>query len=129
MWFNLFSNLYHFFPQIVNDIYAGMRVVKHDKSNKAYSKPLAIGSGSTDTGRAVAVDILHLAPLLHLQRCIATCFEEAHVSYKDMPEVASQVRKGATMCRAQLIDSVKMLKKIDQTASSVLDMFPDLVNE
>ena len=110
-----------------------MKVVKHDKSNKAYSKqPLAIGMGvgmgmgmgSSDR----AVDILHLAPLLHLQRCIATCFEEAHVSYKDMPEVASQVRKGATMCRAQLIDSVKMLKKIDQTASSVLDMFPDLVN-
>lgn len=33
---------------------------------------------------------------------------------------------GATMCRSQLVESVKMLRKIDQTATSVLDMFPDL---
>jgi hypothetical protein len=69
---------------------------------------------------------LPLAPLIQLQRSIATCFEEAHGSYKEMPEVASQVRRGATICRAQLLESLKMLRKIDQTSTQVIDMFPDL---
>lgn len=30
------------------------------------------------------------------------------------------------MCRKQLMDSTKMLRKVEQTASSVLDLFPDL---
>lgn len=69
---------------------------------------------------------LKLAPLLHLQRSIATCFEEVHASYKDLPEVASEVRQGAALCRDQLTESTKMLRKVEQTAAAVLSMFPDL---
>lgn len=69
---------------------------------------------------------LKLAPLLHLQRSIATCFEEAHRHYQDYPEVAAQVRRGAALCRQQLVESTKMLRKVEQTSKEVLDMFPDL---
>jgi serine/threonine protein kinase len=70
---------------------------------------------------------LPLAPLLHLQRSIATCFAEVHDSYRDLPEVASEVRHGASLCRDQLTESMKMLRKVEQTAEAVLGMFPDLV--
>jgi serine/threonine protein kinase len=69
---------------------------------------------------------LQLAPLLHLQRSIAVCFEEAHAQYQDFPEVAAQVRRGAMLCRQQLVESTKMLRKVEQTAKEVLNMFPDL---
>ncbi len=69
---------------------------------------------------------LKLAPLLHLQRSIATCFEEAHRHYQDYPEVAAQVRRGAALCRQQLVESTKMLRKVEQTSKEVLEMFPDL---
>ena len=116
-------------------------VIKHsgikgaDDAHLGMTMVTRIQGQTNTTGRQVMVndggisedpEALPIAPLLHLQRSIATCFEEAHASYKDMPEVASQVRRGATMCRSQLVESVKMLRKIDQTATSVLDMFPDL---
>jgi hypothetical protein len=69
---------------------------------------------------------LQLAPLLHLQRSIADCFDEVHASYKDLPEVASEIRQGAALCREQLTESTKMLRKVEQTAAAVLGMFPDL---
>lgn len=69
---------------------------------------------------------LKLAPLLHLQRSIASCFEEAHAEYHEFPEVASQIRRGAVLCRHQLVESTKMLRKVEQTAKEVLEMFPDL---
>ena len=69
---------------------------------------------------------IQLAPLLHLQRSIATCFDEVHASYKEMPEVASDIRQGAALCREQLTESTKMLRKVEQTAAAVLNMFPDL---
>lgn len=69
---------------------------------------------------------LKLQPLLHLQRSIATCFEEAHSHYQDFPEVAAQVRRGAALCRQQLVESTKMLRKVEQTSREVLEMFPDL---
>lgn len=69
---------------------------------------------------------IQLAPLLHLQRSIATCFDEVHASYQDMPEVASEIREGASLCRDQLTQSLKMLRKVEQTAAAVLNMFPDL---
>ncbi len=40
------------------------------------------------------------------------CFEEAHEAYSDIPGVASQVRKGAALCREQLTVSTKMLRKV-----------------
>lgn len=69
---------------------------------------------------------LKVTPLLHLQRSIATCFEEAHAQYHLMPEVATQVRRGAALCRQQMIESTKMLRKVEQTATEVLELFPDL---
>jgi len=72
------------------------------------------------------IEQLQLAPLLNLQRSIAVCFDEAHASYQDMPDVAHKVRRGAALCRDQLTESTKMLRKVEQTASAVLAMFPDL---
>jgi len=69
---------------------------------------------------------MQLGPLLHLQRSIASCFEQAHLAYQDIPEVATRVRRGAALCRSQLTESTKMLHKVEQTATSVLNMFPDL---
>lgn len=54
------------------------------------------------------------------------CFEEAHSSYLEVPDVAHRVRKGANLCRDQLTESTKMLRKVEQTATAVLNMFPDL---
>ncbi len=54
------------------------------------------------------------------------CFEEAHEAYQEFPEIASQVRKGAALCREQLTVSTKMLRKVEQTAGAVLELFPDL---
>eukprot|EP00605_Chrysophyceae_sp_TOSAG23-4_P001256 GSChrysophyteH1.ASY1.ANO1.1367.1 assembled CDS len=71
-------------------------------------------------------DQLQLSPLFQLQRSVATCFSDAHASYQDIPEVATQVRQGAVLCRQQFTESTKMLYKIEQTASAVLSMFPDL---
>jgi hypothetical protein len=77
-------------------------------------------------GNGFTPESLKLAPLLHLQRSIATCFEEAHEEYSEYPEVAAQIRRGAVLCRHQLIESTKMLRKVEQTAKEVLEMFPDL---
>jgi hypothetical protein len=79
-----------------------------------------------EPGNVTGEQQLHLAPLLHLQRSIAECFEEVHASYKDLPEVASEIRQGAALCRDQLTESTKMLRKVEQTAAAVLGMFPDL---
>ena len=73
-----------------------------------------------------ASEQLHLSSLLHLQRSIAACFDEAHQAYKEFPEVATQVRRGAGLCREQLTESTKMLRKVERTASEVLNLFPDL---
>ena len=40
--------------------------------------------------------------------------------------MAHKVRRGAALCREQLTESSKMLRQVEQTASSVLSMFPDL---
>lgn len=89
----------------------------HNRANNS------VGSGGRATDES---DQLALRPLLHLQRSIADCFREAHESYADIPEVAMQIRKGAALCRQQLMESTKMLRKVEQTACAVLDMFPDL---
>lgn len=73
-----------------------------------------------------APEQLQLSSLLHLQRSIAACFDEAHQAYKEFPDVATQVRRGAGLCREQLTESTKMLRKVERTASEVLNLFPDL---
>jgi hypothetical protein len=82
--------------------------------------------GGTFNTDGEANDKLSLGPLLNLQRSIALCFEDALTSYIEFPEVATQIHKGAVLCRKQLMDSTKMLRKVEQTASSVLELFPDL---
>eukprot|EP00607_Mallomonas_marina_P008044 CAMPEP_0182417790 /NCGR_PEP_ID=MMETSP1167-20130531/2209_1 /TAXON_ID=2988 /ORGANISM="Mallomonas Sp, Strain CCMP3275" /LENGTH=881 /DNA_ID=CAMNT_0024591555 /DNA_START=232 /DNA_END=2877 /DNA_ORIENTATION=- len=73
-----------------------------------------------------ASSALQFTPLLNLQRSVATCFDEAHTCFLDMPEVAAQVRRGAMLCREQLYESIKMLQKVEQTAASVTTLLPDL---
>ena len=70
---------------------------------------------------------LPLAPLMELQTSIASCFDEVHLAYanRGMSHLASQVRKGAMLCRNQLLNSTKMIRHVEQTATLVLDMFPD----
>jgi hypothetical protein len=61
-----------------------------------------------------------------LCRSIASCFDEAHAAYAHFPDIAAQVRRGATLCRQQLGASKQMLQQVRQTATAVLEMFPDL---
>jgi serine/threonine protein kinase len=111
----------------VPEITAGGNVIKHQamvirQNDNPYNSNNA---GYMTLGGNPAGD-LKLSPLLHLQRSIATCFEQAHVEYADYPEVAAQIRRGAMLCRNQVIESTKMLRKVEQTAKEVLEMFPDL---
>lgn len=96
----------------------------NDGNNTAWN--LGAGGGAGVVANAMSSQMLHLTPLLHLQRSIATCFEEAHSVYQHYPDIATQVRRGAVLCRQQLAASTKMLREVEQTASAVLGMFPDL---
>ena len=89
---------------------------------------LRVRKGETSPRNAITEneDHLQLSPLFQLQQNVASCFADAHASYKDIPEVATQVRQGAVLCRRQYVESTKMLYKIDTTATMVLNMFPDL---
>jgi calcium/calmodulin-dependent protein kinase I len=111
--------------------------VPHSAFTKVGNSPRKAESSSDGSGMdivrrqpagtaVVQADQLQLTPLLLFQRNIASCFDEAITAYQAMPEVATEVRRGAMLCRHQLTESTKMLRKIEQTASSVLDMFPDL---
>jgi serine/threonine protein kinase len=102
----------------------GVRSLAVDVYDKRVT-PLG-GVGPNGTGQ-VQLSQLPLAPLMDLQTGIANCFDELHLSYsqRGMSEVASQVRRGAVLCRAQLLQSTKMIRHVEQTASMVLEMFPD----
>jgi hypothetical protein len=52
-----------------------------------------------------------------LFRNVATCFDEAITAYQYMPEVAAEVRRGAVLCRQQLTESTKMLRKVSSGVS------------
>lgn len=82
--------------------------------------------GHYTTNSAGSIEPLPFAPLLNLQRSVASCFDDAHSQFLELPEVAAQIRKGAVLCREQLYESTKMLRKVEQTAVSVNDLFPDL---
>ena len=77
-------------------------------------------------GQGTQTNQLQLAPLFQLQKSIAACFEDAHAAYQDIPDVATDIRRGAVLCRQQFQESMKMLYKVEQTSAAVLDMFPDL---
>ncbi|CAM9213000.1 unnamed protein product [Phaeothamnion confervicola] len=69
---------------------------------------------------------VNLAPLIHLHNSISTCLETAVDSYKAAPAAASGLRRSALLCRENLVASMKLLRKIEQTATQVLELFPDL---
>jgi serine/threonine protein kinase len=94
-------------------------VIAHNRNEASTSQS---ATGSEDP----VSENFPVGPLLHLQRGIAQCFDEAHAYYAHMPEVATKVRKGAALCRHQLTESTKMLRKVEQTAAAVLGIFPDL---
>jgi serine/threonine protein kinase len=104
------------------EITAGGRVVHHQAMVVRQHE----NARSSNAGNGFGPEQLQLTPLLHLQRSIAACFEEAHAQYQEYPEVAAQVRRGAVLCRQQLVESTQMLRKVEQTAKEVLNMFPDL---
>lgn len=60
-----------------------------------------------------------LTPLIRLQRNIAVCFDEAHGSFVAFPELASEIRLGATMCRTQVLENTKMLRKVRISSRAV----------
>ncbi|CAM9976274.1 unnamed protein product, partial [Choristocarpus tenellus] len=41
-------------------------------------------------------------------------------------QAAARLRKSVALCRESLRESVTLLRKIEQTAAQVLDLFPDL---
>lgn len=110
----------------------------HDRQASGGAEPITAGGfhiqqtemvlrvHQAEPGQRDNEDQLQLSPLFQLQQNVATCFADAHASYKDIPEVATQVRQGAVLCRRQYVESTKMLYKIDTTAKMVLNMFPDL---
>ena len=63
---------------------------------------------------------LNLAPLLQLHTSIAACLETAVQSYTDSPSAASTLRRSALLCRENLLGSMKLLRKIEQTATQVV---------
>ena len=49
-----------------------------------------------------------------------------YASYQHLPDVAYEVRQGAILCRQQLLESTKMLRRVEHTSGVVLNMLPDL---
>lgn len=78
------------------------------------------------TLQAFSGEHLNLLPLVNIQHSIAQSIELAHRACLHRPEDADDIKRSAILCRSQLIYTIKLLKKIEQTATSVLDMFPDL---
>ncbi|KAJ8601770.1 hypothetical protein CTAYLR_006821 [Chrysophaeum taylorii] len=64
--------------------------------------------------------------LLDLQQTIAVCLNNARSTYGHDPEISATIRKCVVMCRAQFLENTKLLKHIEHTASSVLDIHDDL---
>lgn len=56
-----------------------------------------------------------LLPLLTIQHTIAHSIELAHRACEHSPQDAHDVKRSAILCRAQLIYTIKLLKKIEQT--------------
>ncbi|CAM9223814.1 unnamed protein product [Chrysoparadoxa australica] len=69
---------------------------------------------------------LNIAPLFHLHNSISQCMETAVESYIETPAAAASLRESAVLCRENLVQSTKLLRKIEHTASQVLGVFADL---
>lgn len=69
---------------------------------------------------------LRIAPLLTLQKQALECFRHAETVYANHPDIASHIRNASLRCRIQLQDSVNLLRKIEQTSASALDVIPEM---
>ena len=70
--------------------------------------------------------VFRVDDLLGLQQTIAVCLRSAFATYQDVPGVSRALRQSAVLCRSQLLENAKLLRKIEHTASSVLDIHDDL---
>ena len=73
-----------------------------------------------------AEPVFRVDDLLGLQQTIAVCLRSAFATYQDVPGVSRALRQSAVLCRSQLLENAKLLRKIEHTASSVLDIHDDL---
>uniref|UniRef100_A0A7R9UH11 Uncharacterized protein n=1 Tax=Pinguiococcus pyrenoidosus TaxID=172671 RepID=A0A7R9UH11_9STRA len=78
------------------------------------------------TGDAAMVRYSPLGPLTKMQKKVAKCMALAHAAYADSPQVAAEVRRSAIICRTAQVESAALLRRVQQTADSVLDLIPDL---
>ena len=84
------------------------------------------GSVFTPGEALIVVPQFEVDALQKLQRSIASCLHSALCACAHEPAISSNIRKSAVLCREQLLQSTKLLRKIEQTATSVLDMYKDL---
>ncbi|KAH8052581.1 serine/threonine kinase [Aureococcus anophagefferens] len=64
--------------------------------------------------------------LVELQQSIGACLGGAFESYAHLPEMSQRIRGCAVLCRSQLLENTKLLRKIEQTAAGALDLHEDL---
>ena len=64
--------------------------------------------------------------LVELQQTIGACLGGAFESYAHLPEMSQRIRGCAVLCRSQLLENTKLLRKIEQTAAGALDLHEDL---
>ena len=76
--------------------------------------------------KAETEPVFRVDDLLGLQQTIAVCLRSAFATYQDVPGVSRALRQSAVLCRSQLLENAKLLRKIEHTASSVLDIHDDL---
>uniref|UniRef100_A0A7S1UJ38 Protein kinase domain-containing protein n=1 Tax=Phaeomonas parva TaxID=124430 RepID=A0A7S1UJ38_9STRA len=82
------------------------------------------GANGGATGQVVQYS--PLGPLTSMQKEVARCMALAHAAYADSPVVAAEVRRSAIICRTAQVESAALLRRVQQTADSVLDLIPDL---
>jgi len=87
------------------------------------SSPVETASESETEHLANATGI---GPMIQLQRSIANVFRNVLPAYIDHPTLASNLRQGALLCREQMRNNDKLLKKIERIASAIVDLFGDL---
>ena len=86
--------------------------------------------GVTNTpsgGRKGVVSNLNIVPMLQLQQSIASCMEATNQMIIHVPDLAASVRKVILLCRFQLVESTKLLRKVEGASDMVLKMFSDLM--
>ncbi|KAH8057745.1 helicase [Aureococcus anophagefferens] len=102
------------FPEF--DRSSGRPLVKVD--GPAFARVLAAPLG--------APTAFEIDSLVELQQSIGACLGGAFESYAHLPEMSQRIRGCAVLCRSQLLENTKLLRKIEQTAAGALDLHEDL---